>query len=363
MGDIQPVHPHRVTRNSFNFSTRLPRLSSPQRDHRSAPHAVGLAVLFLTTLAPNGRSDLGRAALLFHQSTVPFPPGRSKMPPMNRRTFIGTSIAATLAAAAEPAWAADSAHVDTEAVGAAHSIDRIGLQLYTVRDAMKTDFEGTIAKVAATGYKEVEFAGIFAADAGYFGRSPKEVRAILDKHGLAAPSCHAGYDVLEKKWPEALEAAKIVGHSYIVCPWIDEKQRAEAGGWKRAAELFNKAGEASKKAGIQFAYHNHSFEFMPAEPLGGKLPYDFLLAETDPKLVTMELDLCCISVAAKDPVRYFEKYPGRFPLVLAKDFAKDASTPSENQGAMGQSVKSCGHMPDVCPVSIDVKNLFAHSRS
>src|SRR6266478_4954104 len=116
---------------------------------------------------------------------------------MNRRTFIGTSIAATLAAAAKPSWAADSVHkidrigpdplgvahsVDRSAV--AHSIDRVGLQLYTVRDAMKTDFEGAIAKVAATGYKEVEFAGILAAkaDEGYFGRSPKDVRAILDKN-------------------------------------------------------------------------------------------------------------------------------------------------------------------------------------
>src|SRR5947209_15549883 len=193
------------------------------------------------------------------------------MPRMNRRTFIGTSIAATLAAAAKTSWAADSAH----------KIDRIGLQLYTVRDAMKTDFEGTIAKVAATGYKEVEFAG-------YFDHAPKDTRAILDKNGLASPSCHVDYNVVEKKWPETLEAAKIVGHSYIICPWIDEKQRKEPDGWKRAAELFNKAGEASQKAGIQFGYHNHSFEFDPAESLGGKPPYDFLLAETDPKLVRSE---------------------------------------------------------------------------
>src|SRR5258706_4512899 len=102
---------------------------------------------------------------------------------MNRCTFIGTSIAATLAAAAKPAWAAD----------ATHKIDRIGLQLYTVRDAMKTDFEGTIAKVAATGYKEVEFAGVFDPKGGYFGRSPKEVRAILDKNGLPSASLHARY--------------------------------------------------------------------------------------------------------------------------------------------------------------------------
>jgi len=270
---------------------------------------------------------------------------------MNRRTFIGTSLAATLAATSKSSWAA----------GTTHHIDRIGVQLYTVRDAMKTDFEGSIAKVAATGYKEVEFAGIFAENAGYFGRSPKDVRAILDKNGLAAPSCHTGYDVVEKKWPEALDAAHIVGHAYIVCPWIDEKQRKDPDGWKRAADLFNKAGEASKNAGIQFAYHNHSFEFDPSDSLGGKLPYDFLLGETDPKLVAMELDLCWISVAGKDPVGYFEKYPGRFPLVHVKDWVKDVSSPTAYQGAMGQSVKFGGRMADVGQGSIDWKNLFAHS--
>jgi len=275
------------------------------------------------------------------------------MPPMNRRTFIGASIAATLANATKPAWAADSAHhVDRSAV--AHSIDRIGLQLYTVRDAMKTDFEGTIAKVAAAGYKEVEFAG-------YFDHSPKDVRAILDKNGLAAPSCHVTYDVVEKKWPETLEAAKIVGHNYIICPWIDEKQRAEPGGWKRAAELFNKAGEASKKAGIQFGYHNHSFEFIPADSLGGKLPYDFLLAETNPKLVTMELDLCWISVAGKDPLAYFEKYPGRFPLVHVKDWIKDPNATDSYKGATGSSVKIGGRLADVGQGTIDWKRIFAHS--
>jgi sugar phosphate isomerase/epimerase len=263
---------------------------------------------------------------------------------MNRRTFIGTSVAATLATAARPAWAADSTH----------KIARIGIQLYTVRDAMKTDFEGTIAKVAATGYKEVEFAG-------YFGHSPKDVRAILDKNGLTAPSCHVDYNLVEKKWPETIEAAKIVGHNYIICPWIDEKQRAEPGGWKRAADLFNKAGEVSKKAGIQFGYHNHSFEFESAETLAGKLPYDFFLAEFDPKFVTMELDLCWISVAGKDPLAYFEKYPGRFPLVHVKDWVKDASSPSGYQGAMGQTVKYGGHMANVGEGTVDWKRIFAQS--
>ena len=262
---------------------------------------------------------------------------------MNRRTFISTSVAAAFVAS-PPSWAA----------AATHKIDKIGIQLYTVRDAMKSDFEGTIAKVAATGYKEVEFAG-------YFDHSPKDVRAIIDKNGLTAPSCHVGYDVVEKKWPETLDAAHTVGHNYIVCPWIDEKQRAEPDGWKRAADLFNHAGEASQKAGIEFGYHNHSFEFVPADSLGGKLPYDFLLAGTDPKLVKMELDLCWISVAGKDPLVYFDKYPGRFPLVHVKDWVNDGTTSSGYEGAMGQSVKFTGRLADVGQGSIDWKRIFAQS--
>jgi len=262
---------------------------------------------------------------------------------MNRRKFIGTSIAASLTAA-RPAWAA----------GSTHKIERIGLQLYTVRDAMKTDFAGTIAKVAATGYKEVEFAG-------YFGHSPKDVGALLDKNGLSAPSCHVGYSVVENKWPETIEAAQIVGHRYIICPSIEEKQRDEPGGWKRAADLFNKAGEASKKAGIQLGYHNHTFEFAPADSLGGKLPYDFLLTETDPSLVVMELDLCWISVGGKDPLAYFEKYPGRFPLVHVKDWVKDPNSPSGYKLANGEFVKYGGRMADVGQGSVDWKRIFAQS--
>ena len=156
-----------------------------------------------------------------------------------------------------------------------------------------------------------------------------------------------------------LEAAKIVGHSYIICPWIDEKQRAAADGWKRAAELFNKAGEESKKAGIQFGYHNHSFEFHPADTLGGKLPYDFLLAETEPNFVVMELDLCWITVAGKDPIAYFDQYSGRFPLVHVKDYVNDPNSTSSYAGATG-SVKFQGHLADVGKGTINWKNIFEH---
>ncbi|HXM93023.1 MAG TPA: sugar phosphate isomerase/epimerase [Candidatus Dormibacteraeota bacterium] len=244
---------------------------------------------------------------------------------MNRRTFIESSIAATIIAG-RPAWASDDAH----------KIDRVGLQLYTVRDAMKNDFEGTLAKVAGIGYREVEFAG-------YFGRAPKEIRSLLDGNNLSSPSEHVPYDTVEKKWPETLDAAHIVGHTYIVCPSIDETQRKQRDGWKHAAELFNRAGEASQKAGIQFAYHNHTFEFESDPQLGGKFPYDFLLANTDPKFVNLEMDLGWATVAKQDPVAYFDRYPGRFPLVHVKDFTKD------------------GHMTEVGSGAIDWRRIFAQS--
>jgi len=260
---------------------------------------------------------------------------------MNRRTFIGTSIAATVAAS-RPAWPAET-----------HHIERVGLQLYTVRDLMKKDFEGTIAKVAQIGYKEVEFAG-------YFGKSPQQVRKILDGNKLTSPSEHVPYETIEKKWPETLETAHTIGLTFIVCPWIDVTQRKEGDGWKHAAEAFNRAGEAAQKAGIQFAYHNHAFEFEPSDTLGGKMPYDFLLENTDPKLVKMEMDLCWITVGGQDPVKYFDRYPGRFPLVHVKDWTTKGPGGNDYGGATGASKKP-GHMTDVGQGEIDWKRIFAQS--
>jgi sugar phosphate isomerase/epimerase len=260
---------------------------------------------------------------------------------MNRRTFIGTSIAAAVAAS-RPAWPAET-----------HHIERVGLQLYTVRDLMKKDFDSTIAKVAEIGYKEVEFAG-------YFGKSPQEVRKILDGNKLTSPSEHVPYDTIEKKWPETLEAAHTIGQKFIVCPWIDITQRKEGDGWKHAAEAFNRAGEAAQKAGIQFAYHNHAFEFEPSDTLGGKMPYDFLLENTDPMLVKMEMDLCWITVGGQDPVKYFDRYPGRFPLVHVKDWTTKGPGGNDYGGATGASKKP-GHMTDVGQGEIDFKRIFAQS--
>jgi sugar phosphate isomerase/epimerase len=265
---------------------------------------------------------------------------------MKRRTFIESSAAAAIvSAASRPLWAKAVA-----AAAPAHHIQPLGLQLYTVRALMKTDFDGTIAGVAKIGYKEVEFAG-------YNGKTPKEVRAILDQNGLTSPSTHIPYTQIESKLPETIEAAQVIGHKFIVCPYMENKQRT-ADGWKKAVDLFNTAGETTQKAGIQLCYHNHSFEFEKTEGLDA-LPFDFLLEKGDPKLVKIEMDLCWITVAGQDPVAYFNKYPGRFPLVHVKDWSKEGSDPGNNVGAVGHAVT--GHIANVGQGTIDFKHIFEHA--
>ena len=225
---------------------------------------------------------------------------------MDRRTFLGTLTAATVVGR-RFAWAAET-----------HHIDKVGVQLYSVRDMMKADFDGTLAKVAQIGYKEVEFAG-------YFDHSPEKVKASLAAVGLTAPSAHYNFTYLGDQWAGVLDSAKKVGHEYVVCSYVDEELRKDMAAWHRIAETFNRAGEAAQKAGLQFAYHNHDFEF---KKIDGQVPYDFLLKEADPKLVKLEMDLYWATKGGADPISYFNQYPGRFPLVHVKGMAKDGSMTS-----------------------------------
>jgi sugar phosphate isomerase/epimerase len=188
-------------------------------------------------------------------------------------------------------------------------LETIGIQLYSVRRELARDFEGTLARVASIGYREVEFAG-------YFDRRPEQVRAILDRYRLAAPSVHVPIEVARQDWAGALAAANVIGHRYVVLPWLPPESRRMLDDFKRLAAECNRLGEEAKSAGLRFAYHNHDFEFVPLE---GRIPYDVLLAETDPGIVAFELDLMWITKGGQDPVRYFARYPARFELVHIKD--------------------------------------------
>lgn len=189
---------------------------------------------------------------------------------------------------------------------------RLGVQLYTVRHLLAADVRGVLGALRRIGYDEVEFAGIHGTD-------PHEVRAILDDVGLTAPAAHVGLDALQTDLGAHLDVADILGHRYLVVPGLPEALRASPDGYRRAAAALNALGERTRAAGIRLAYHNHADEFTPFED--GRSGYDVLLDETDPALVSMELDVFWAVHAGHDPVDWLSRFPGRFPLLHVKDRA------------------------------------------
>ncbi len=248
-----------------------------------------------------------------------------------RRDFCRTSATA-LAAAAFPWHPGLSMGRDT--------LDRIGIQLYTLRTEMASNFERTLERVAAIGYQEVEFAGLY-------DRTPEEVKSVLERVGLKTPSGHLPYEAVKdpEAWRGALDTANRLGHQYVVIAWTPAEDRRTLEDWKRVAERFNRAARQARNAGLEFAYHNHDFEF---HSLGaGPVPFDLLLAETDPALVRIELDLYWITLGGHDPMQYFRRYPGRFPMVHVKDMKKGGDRPQ---------------MVDVGQGDIDFGAILAHRK-
>jgi sugar phosphate isomerase/epimerase len=204
----------------------------------------------------------------------------------------------------------------------------IGLQLYTVRDAMQKDAAGTIAKVASLGFNSVENA-TYTGTQTFYGMDAKTYAKLLKDNGLINPSGHYRWGFDEKggatkgtmlhEWDKAVEDAATVGLKYMVCAWLSPDERGGLDQYKKLAAACNAAGETCKKSGIQFCYHNHDFEF---EKEDGKYKWDVLLAEADKDLVKMELDLYWATRAGMDPVALFNQSPGRYPLVHMKDMDK-----------------------------------------
>ena len=245
-----------------------------------------------------------------------------------RRNFLATLGVAALGIAS-------NATAASEVLSPRRKIKRVGLQLYTVRDLMKADLAGTLAKVAAIGYKEVEFAG-------YFGRTPAEIRALLRRNGITSPSTHLSFDLLQTGWQKALDDAKAIGHHWVTIAWIPEEKRKSLDDWKAHAALFNRAAAQAKSAGLRFAYHNHDFEF---KDFGDVIPLELLLKETDPSLVDFEMDLYWVTFGGGNPIDLFNRYPKRFPLV----HVKDSSGPPDKK------------IVDVGQGTIDFRSIFAQS--
>ena len=203
----------------------------------------------------------------------------------------------------------------------------IGIQLYTLRELLSKDFEGTLAALAEIGYREVEFAGLY-------NRSARDVRSILDRHGLRAPAGHVGIPEITDTIDQTIADAKTLGHEFVVVPWVPDELRS-VDGYRQIAETFNRAGTTLRAAGLTLGYHNHWFEFDHLSSPSSTCGYDLLLQYTDPNLVVMELDLYWIRKGGRDALQYFRDFNGRFRLVHVKDMAADGSMADIGRGVIG----------------------------
>jgi sugar phosphate isomerase/epimerase len=232
-----------------------------------------------------------------------------------RRTFLQQTAACAAAATLTPMSLA------------AQSRYKMGLQLYTIRDAMRRDVDGTLKRVAALGYQELETYGFNPEALGYYNLPARDFAQRLKDLGLTTPSGH--YDLnnfatssdaeLYAYVDRTIEGAKVLGQRYITWPYLPPPLHPLASFTKIVAR-FNGIGERMAKAGLQFAYHNHGFEFTPQD---GRIPYDVVLKETDPKLVKLQVDLYWLSRDSTHAPRYwFEKAPGRYEMWHVKDMHK-----------------------------------------
>ena len=246
----------------------------------------------------------------------------------SRRKFLKVSATGVLGALVLSQYSFKTASVNPKTFD-------IGLQLYTIRDAMGTDVPGSLKKVSDTGFKYLELASY--ANGKFYGYEPAEFKKIVNDLGMEIVSSHTQVEALgitldnSKKMAE--DHAKI-GVKYCIQPWVVEEARKTLTSYKKMAAEWNKVGGIMKENGIQFGYHNHNFEFDTVE---GKIPYyDVFMVELDKDLVTMELDLFWATKAGQNPVEMFKKYPGRFQLFHIKDmFTKEAPfyKPSTNDFA------------------------------
>ncbi|SDG92887.1 Tat (twin-arginine translocation) pathway signal sequence [Pedobacter terrae] len=255
---------------------------------------------------------------------------------ISRRNFLINSSAAAAAALLVPSFvfAADNKRV-------------VGLQLYSLRDELPKDVKGTIAKIAKTGFKEVETYGFSIKDQ-FWGLTPKEFKALLDANGLKAPSGHYGLgtylsDGNTTELKAAIAAAKVLKSEYVTIPWLEANIRKNAADYKKIAARINEAGKMCRAAGIRLAYHNHNFEF---EKQGDTTGYEILLKGTDKKLVDFELDLYWVVRSGHDPIKLFKENPGRFTMWHVKDM--DKANPALNA--------------EVGTGSINFKPIFAQAK-
>jgi sugar phosphate isomerase/epimerase len=259
---------------------------------------------------------------------------------MNRRVFVQSMAAAGVGVATSPSR-----------LFAARRLDRIGLELFSVRKAMAADPDRTLAAVRAIGYTDVEVLWSF----NNFGRTPQQLRTILANEGLRAPSAHISPDTILIGWDRSLETAKLLGHQYLIVPSLGADLGMTLDDWKEWADHFNTAGAAARKAGIWLAFHNES-DHMP--PLDGQIPYDVFVERTDPSVVRLQLDTGNMILGGGDPMAYLNRYKDRYWSFHLKDARADRKQDTELGTGIFDFKRFLAAIPDISkkPLYVEQEN-------
>ena len=228
---------------------------------------------------------------------------------MKRRDFVHTMGA--VAAGASLKFPSPSALLPKK-------LDRIGLELFAVRDAMRENPERTLAEIRAIGYTDVELLWSF----NNFGRTPQQVAATLKNEGLRAPSCHMSAETIFVGWEKSLEIAKLLGQEYCFVPDFEGWTKQTLDHWRQWADRFNAAGAVARRYGIWLGFHNEPYHQKPVE---GQVPLDVFLDRCDPSVTRQQLDIGNMLLGGGDPFQYMQKYPNRFWSFHVKDAKADRS--------------------------------------
>jgi sugar phosphate isomerase/epimerase len=231
----------------------------------------------------------------------------------------------------------------------------LGVQLYSIREDMKADPLGTLKKVAAIGYKNVEHANY--VNRKFYGYAPAEFKKILGDLGLKMPSGHtvmapkhwdSAKNDFTDEWKYTVEDAAVLEQEFVISPWLDKTWRENESDLKRYMGVFNKSGELCKKSGMKFGYHNHDFEF--SEKLGSETVYDLIMQNTDPTLVIQQLDIGNLYNGGAKAIDIVKKYPGRFASLHVKDEIKSEKADGEKfeSTVLGKGIVNVKEILDLC---------------
>jgi len=241
---------------------------------------------------------------------------------LGRRSFLA-AFGGIAVGASRPGMLAALARASVPAT----KLSKIGIQLYTVRRAAAADLAGTLERLAAIGFKEVELAG-------YYNKAPAEFRDLLKANGLTAPSGHIAIELIENNPAKTFADAHTVGHQWVTVPSLPRGKHETEDDWKRVAAQFNAAATKAKAEGFRFAFHNHN-DIVRTQ--NGILPVDILMRETDPALVFYQMDIYWAVSGGADPLALLAKFPGRFKMFHVKDGKppyNDASQTDLGQGTI-----------------------------